>query len=113
MKDSRAGESLWKEWTGEGYDTEFEDSVVFFTDEHVDVENEIVRRALASALQREGVVVGLGNGFQSLDSAHITISYAGEVDEAIDLTICDEDGETYFGDTVDRVVPITLVEVLR
>lgn len=111
MKDSRVGELLWKEWTGDGFDPHFDESIVFFTDEHVDLENELIRRALASALQRDGISVSLANGFQSLESARITVGYAGEVDGDIDLSVCDEAGETPYGDSVDQVTPITWVEV--
>ena len=52
------GELLWKEWTGEGYEPLHEYSVTFFTEDHIDLENELIRRALASALQRDGVAVG-------------------------------------------------------
>lgn len=112
VKDSRAGELLWKEWTGDGFDPQLKESIVFFTDEHVDLENEIVRRALASALQRDGISLSLGNGFESLEKASITYGYAGEVDEDIDLSVCDEEGETPYGDAVDSVIPITWVEVV-
>ena len=64
VKDSRVGELLWKEWTGDGFDPQLDESIVFFTDEHVDLENELIRRALASALQRDGISISLGNGFQ-------------------------------------------------
>ena len=82
MKDSRVGELLWKEWTGDGFDCTFDVSAVFFTDDHVDLENDVVRRALASALQRDGISISLGNGFQSiedrkstrLNSSHIPLS---------------------------------------
>jgi hypothetical protein len=111
VKDSRKGELLWKEWTGTGYEPFLDKSLVFFTDEHVDLENEIIRRALASALQRDGVSVSLGNGFQSVENATISQGYAGEVDGDIDLTVCDEEGETREGDLVDDVVEVTWVEV--
>lgn len=111
MKDSRVGELLWKEWTGDGFDPQFNESIVFFTDDHIDLENEVVRRALASALQRDGISISLGNGFQSLENAKIVYGYAGEIDGDIDLSVCDEAGETPYGDTVDSVVPITWVEV--
>jgi hypothetical protein len=113
MQDSRKGELLWKEWTGEGYEPFLDDSVVFFTDEYVDVENELIRRALASALQRDGVSISLGDGFKAIDSATISHGHAGEVDEALDLTVCDEEGETREGDLVDEIFEITWVEVLR
>lgn len=112
MKDSRVGELLWKEWTGEGFNPHFKESVVFFTDEHVDLENEVVRRALASALQRDGVSISLGDGFKSIEAAKTTFGYAGEVDQDVDLSVCDENGETPYGDVVDDVFPITWVEVV-
>lgn len=113
VQDSRKGELLWKEWTGEGYEPFLEDSVVFFTDEHVDLENELIRRALASALQRDGVSVSLGDGFKAIDGATISHGHAGEVDGELDLTVCDEEGETREGDLVDEIFEVTWVEVLR
>lgn len=112
MKDSRVGELLWKEWTGSGYEPLHEDTVTFFTEDHVDLENELIRRALASALQRDGVSVSLGSGFKYLDSAVINYGYAGEVDGDTDFTACDEDGETREGEIVDHTLPITWVEVM-
>lgn len=111
MKDSRKGEALWKEWTGQGFDQSHESSVIFFTDHHVDIENEIVRRALASALQRDGISITLGNGYQAIESARVVSGYAGEVDGDIDLSVCDDSGETPHGDVVDFAVPVTWVEI--
>jgi hypothetical protein len=112
MRDSRAGETLWREWTGEGYDPINPSSVVFYTDEHVDVEHEVVRRALASALQRDGSVVSLGEGFGAIDNGSITQGYAGTVDGSTELYYCNEDGETEHGDYVDDLAQVTWVEVL-
>jgi hypothetical protein len=112
VKDSRVGELLWKEWTGCGYEPLHEDSVTFFTEDHVDLENELIRRALASALQRDGVSISLGNGFKYLESAVINYGYAGEIDSDTDFTACDEDGETREGEIVDHTLPITWVEVM-
>lgn len=110
MKDSRAGETLWYEWTGDDFESE-NDGTVFFTIGHVDIENEIVRRALASALQRDGTAVTLGDGFRSLDTAVTTHGYAGMVDGAIDFSVCDESGETRDGDFVDEINVVTWVEI--
>ena len=66
MRDSRAGQSLWSIWEGEGYEPKTQAAYVFYTDAHVDIENEIVRRALASAIQREGLVFSLGNGYPNV-----------------------------------------------
>jgi len=112
MKDSRKGESLWTEWEGYGYHYNFGDlSLVFYTEGHVDVSIEVVRRALASALQRDGIVSSLAQGFQLIDSGHIEQGYAGPVDGDIYLTVCDDDGSTIEGSEVDEIIEITYVEV--
>ena len=111
MKDSRIGELLWKEWTGDGYEQLNDESIVFFTEDHIDLENELIRRALASALQRDGVSISLGKGFQFLESSYLAYGYAGEIDGDTELTACDEEGETREGDVVDQVFSVTWVEV--
>lgn len=110
-KDSRIGESLWQEWTGDGYEPASFDCLVFFTETHVDVEHEVVRRALASALQRDGSVSSLGQAFGALESAAVTHGYAGEIEGSRDLYLCDEQGETREGECVDNVLEITWVEI--
>ena len=45
MKDQRPGESLWEEWQGLGYDSKVDSSVIYYTFEHIDLENDLVRRA--------------------------------------------------------------------
>ena len=107
MRDVRTGECLWSEWTGFGMSAR--QGSVFYTLEHVDVDNEVVRRALASALQRDGSAVSLGDGFRAIESARVVCGYAGSVDGEIDLSVCDELGMTREGDEVDEVLPITWV----
>jgi len=112
VRDSRKGECLWQEWTGEGYQPSLQSrSVVFFTNEHVDVEHDIVRRALASALQREGVADSLGGGYRLVEEGSVSCGHAGEVDGAYELHACDEHGETLYGDEVDNLIEVTWVEV--
>lgn len=111
VKDSRIGESLWQEWTGEGYEPNRPDCLVFFTETHVDLEHEVVRRALASALQRDGSVSSLGHAFAALESAAITHGHAGEIEDSRDFTLCDEQGETREGECVNNVLEITWVEI--
>lgn len=112
MKDSRIGETLWSEWSGNDYAKNFPDSVVFYTDEHVNTDNEIVKRALASALQRDGTTDSLGEAFRLLDgSVHISQGYAGYVDGEPELTKCDTNGMTIYEDNAEGVVPITWVEI--
>jgi hypothetical protein len=111
MKDSRIGEHLWYEWAGNGFNSTSSSPIVFYTVTHVDVEHEVVERALASTLQRDGIVSRLSDGYNAIKTASISYGYAGEVDEEIYLTVCDVHGETYFGDIVDKVFPITWVEI--
>jgi hypothetical protein len=112
MKDSRKGEALWSEWEGYAYHYSFGDSgVVFYTEEHVDVEHEVVRRALASCLQRDGIVSSLGQAFKLIEDGKIQQSYAGPVDGDIYWTVCDDEGYTTEGTEVDVIHEITLVEV--
>jgi len=111
MKDSRVGESLWSEWTGEDYGQFDRSDVVFYTNDHVDLDNDLVKRSIASALQREGIAVSLGEGYRYSEVAHITYGYAGTVDGSFDLCTCDEFGETRDGDIVDQIVKITWVEL--
>lgn len=109
MKDSRVGECLWSEWTGCGHEDLSDSTLLFFTVDHVDLEHEVVRRALASALQRDGSAVSLGDGFRMLDGRESLYVYAGEVDGDMDFTVCDSTGETREGDYVDTILEITLV----
>lgn len=108
MRDLRTGECLWSEWTGEGLYSQSEEPT-FYTQGHVDVENELVRRALASALQRDGVVHSLGDGFKSIDGAQVIHGTAGFVDGDTDYCVCNSDGETREGDVVDEIVEVTWV----
>lgn len=111
MRDSRAGQALWSIWEGEGYEPTTSAKYIFHTDAHVDVENDVVRRALASAIQREGLVFSLGNGYGSIDSATVVQGYCGYLPGDRDLTVCDEDGDTPYGDHIDIPIFTTWVEL--
>lgn len=111
MQISRKGESLWFEWIGEGFTLTSPLSVLYYTIEHVDIDHEVVRRALASAVQRDGLVDSLGQAYAILEEAHGTHGYAGELDGEMDLAVCRENGETYYGDIIEEPLPITWVEV--
>lgn len=111
MKDERPGDFLWEEWQGSGYDSKVESSVVYYTFDHIDLENDLVRRALASALQRDGVAVSLGDGFSMIDKSIPYHGWAGIIEEENDYFVCDEHGETEYGDLVDVIMPTTWVEI--
>lgn len=111
MDFSRRGESLWAEWSGNGYIPVSQGTIIFCTETHVDLKNEVVLRALASAIQRDGIADSLGDAFKAIQDWTVHHGYAGDVDEDADATVCDEAGETFYGDIVDSVTPITWVEV--
>lgn len=111
MKDSRIGETLWSEWSGNNYDFYPVYDVAFYTETHVDVSNEVVRRALASTIQRDGHVDSLGQAFKVLDFCLVEHGYAGILDGDTELTSCDINGMTKYEDTVENVIPITWVSV--
>lgn len=111
MKDSRIGEALWSEWTGEGYSALGSPKLVFFTEEHVDVHHELIRRALASSIQRDGSADSLGDAFKLLDTSKSKLGHAGPLDGELDYTECNVDGSTYLGNEVEKVTPITWVEI--
>jgi ABC-type transport system substrate-binding protein len=112
VKDKRPGEELWDHWSGDGYEYISGYESVFFTEGHVDIDNEVVRRALASSLQREGIVDSLREGFDALSLGEVSLGWAGTIDNEIYLTVCDEHGYTPYGDLVDQIKEITWVEFL-
>lgn len=111
MKDKRLGQELWLEWIGSGHLLEKHNSVVYYTIDHVDIENELVRKALASALQRDGVHDSLNEAFKAIDTGIVCSGWAGVLEDEIDLSVCTELGETEYGDIVEDVQPVTLVEI--
>jgi hypothetical protein len=111
MKDSRIGESLWSIWDGDGYAQELPDSTIYFTEDHVDLNEDVVRRALASSIQRDGIAYSLGDSFKMVDASIINLSWVGTSDGEMHQELCKPSGETYSGSMLDRVVEATFVEV--
>lgn len=111
MKFSRIGESLWSEWDGEDYTPASPDNLVFFTETHVDLDHEVIRRALASTLQRDGSVDSLSEAFKLLQEATVVYGHAGIPVDQDTIHVCDALGETYYGETVENPYPVTWVEV--
>jgi hypothetical protein len=109
VRDNRHGEQLWQEWDGSGL--ERTDCLPYYTVEHVDLGEEVVRRALASTLQRDGVADSLADGFKLLDGVEVEHMWAGILDDEDRLSTCDEDGETFYGDSVAVPFPTTIVYI--
>jgi len=110
MRDIRHGEGLWFEWSGNGYFSGGNSDLVYCTIGHVDVDNEIVRRALASVLQRDGVVDTLGEGFKHIEEREVYVGWAGILPDENEYTYCDESGETEYGDIVEKTEEFTWIE---
>lgn len=113
MKFSRAGESLWQEWEGDGYEPSDPDALVFYTIDHIDLDDSIPLRALASLLQRSGIVDGhIGDAYKLLEGRAVSYGYAGYLDGDDELlTVCDEDGNTMYDEEASPRLDVTWVEV--
>lgn len=114
MKHSRPGESLWLEWNGYGLQyVSHNEPLVLFTEGHVDTENDVVKRALASAIQRIGFYDSLGQSYSAVDreGTKTRLGHFGYVDGDIVPTVCDESGLTYGGETVESAIQATWVEI--
>lgn len=111
MKDSRIGECLWFIWEGEDYQSGFADSVVYYTYDHVDVDHEVIRKALASSIQRDGLAYSLYESFQLIESAVVSSGWVGKEPESLYESACTEFGESSSGVTLENVTEVTFVEV--
>lgn len=111
MKDSRIGECLWDIWEGSDYESGFADSVIYYTYDHVDLDHEVVRKALASSIQRDGLAYSLFEAFQLIDSGVARHSWVGVEPGDIYEAVCDSSGESSSGTTLDNVAQVTFVEV--
>lgn len=111
MKNDRIGESLWCEWDGELFEPVNENSIVYYTIEHIDLDNDVVKRALASALQRDGVSDSLSSSFRLVETGIITHGWVGWLEEEPCPIFCDEFAESFYGDVVQEAYPATFVEL--
>ena len=109
MRNDRVGDWLWEEWDGEGH--EFDSDLVYFTNDWVDLSHEVVKRALASCLQRDGVADSLGDGFRMVESGTVLQMYVGMLEGEKIPTVCSETGESDLGDIVFNAFPATFIEL--
>ena len=112
-KDSRSGESLWFIWDGDGYELFSQDSIVFYTEDHVDLEEDVVRKALASSIQREGISDSLSGGYSLISSGILNHFYAGESLISETLSLCSLEGVLESGERLVDIKPITCVEIFN
>lgn len=111
MKDSRLGESLWYVWEADDALPGSAMSIIYFTEGNVDVEHEVVKKALASSIQRDGVAYSLSQGYQMIDLGSITHGYIGSANGDYNIYVCNESGETSDGYLLQDIREATWVEV--
>lgn len=110
-KDTRPGEELWCEWAGSGYEKTNVNSIIYYTIGHVDIDNDLVSRALASAIQRDGVAHSLGDSFKLIEKSQVTRGWSGILEEELEYTVCNENFETKYGDIVENIELTTWIEI--
>ena len=113
MDFDRRGETLWHEWDGLGFSPNGIDNLVYYTVGHISLGEHVVFNALCSAIQRDGVCDSISRAGAAIQPYTAVCGYAGEVEQGLEMHVCSSDGETYYGDDVDEVMPITWVEVTR
>ena len=106
----RIGEWLWEEWDGEGYELIPSDSIVYVTYDNVDVEQELVKRALASCMQRDGVADSLSDAFLMIEKSVVAHGYVGFIEGEKFPYVTDEIGITADGEETDHVSEATWVD---
>lgn len=110
MKNDRAGEWLWEEWCGDGYEYVPSDSIVYVTYDNVDLHEDLVKRALASCLQRDGVADSLSDAFVMIEKSTVMHGYVGFIEGEKFPYVTDEFGETLDGDQTDYISEATWVD---
>ncbi len=84
----------WMIWEGEDFPHSLDDSVVFFVNEYLDLdEDHVASKALARQLQREGIVETLGSAYALIQEASIHHGgyYYADQDEIFPLYCSEED----------------------
>jgi hypothetical protein len=109
--NDRIGDYLWHEWDGDLYEQSDAESTVYYTFEHIDLSIDVIRRGLASAIQRDGVANSLGDAFKALELSIVVHSWAGSEEDGMNLCACDASGETFYGDVLENIQEITFVEI--
>ena len=62
-------------------------------------------------MQRDGVAVSLGDGFNMIDKSYPTYGWCGIIDGEFDYIVCDDSGETEYGDFVELALPVSWIEI--
>lgn len=110
MKNDRVGEWLWEEWDGEGYEPMPSDSIIYVTYDHVDLDQDLVKRALASCMQRDGIADSLSDAFTMIEKSIVSQGYVGFLDGEKLPYVTNDFGQTEDGDYADSMSKATWVD---
>lgn len=99
------------EWTGSGYTPETESDLIFYTEEVVNINIPLIQKALASSLQREGIVDSLSDGFNLVNYGHVVHGFFGYIGGDIVPTACDVLGYAEDGEKLEFFTSCTWVEL--
>jgi len=111
MKDYRHGDYLWVEWSGEGYEPQTDTDLIFYTEEVVNLSVPLIQKALASSLQRDGVVDSLSDGFFLVNNSTTVHGFVGNLPGDIVPLACDALGLTLDGTKLETFSGCTWVEM--
>jgi hypothetical protein len=113
VSDSRPGDSFWYPWDGQEYEQQLLNPYIYQTEGHVDLENETVRKALASAIQRDGISYSIGAAYGLVDQSVHTLTYGGAIGGDHVRAIVDyETGlSIYSQEPTEDIVELTIVEL--
>lgn len=110
MSRDRIGEWLWEEWDGEGYELIPSDSIVYVTYDNVNLDQEIIKRALASCMQRDGVADSLSDAFLMIEKSVVSRGYVGFIEGEKLPYVTDKFGITVDGDETNYISEATWVD---
>lgn len=111
MKNDRPGEWLWEQWDGEGFNQSNNASIIYVTFDSVDIYNDVVKRALASCIQRDGVSDSLADGFAMIERSSTTHGFVGFIEGEKFPFVTDEFGYTMDGEDTDYISEATWIEI--
>ncbi len=111
MRYSSIGESLWSVWDGENFEQTDPEAVVYYTVGKVDLDNDLIRRALAAAIQHDGTADTLGDAYKAIEAGRIVYGYSGYEEGEDTPTQCDWEGDSFYGEAVKNPQDTTWVEV--
>lgn len=109
MNLSHSGDIFWAEWDGEDFEPEDPEAVVYYTEGHVTFEYDWIRRSVVTAIQRDGLAE-YSTATKALEDVEPIRGWSGYIAGDSIPWQCDESGETFYGDIVDRPRPTTWVE---